>query len=170
MENRGNQPDVEEKTERIDRPRITADSGRRNYALAMGEHSNTDQGNERTLLERLQVIGQQGEVLAFMRNMRLEQQRKAPAEKASLVTNQYERERVQILQWLGRTDDPQWWAGASEQDVFEVFGVSSTWKDDSDAAAEADKRIRQAIQRKYGINAPALDTTPPWDEDRQPGK
>jgi len=36
--------------------------------------------------------------------------------------------------------------------------------------AGAERRIRQAIQRKYGINAPALDTTPPWEEDRQRAK
>ena len=108
------------------RPRITAASEHRNYALAMGEDNTTDRGDGRTLLEKLQVIGQQGEVLAFMRNMRLEQQSKGPFEKASLVKEQYEREQAQILQWLGKTDDPQWWSGATEQDVFEVFGVSST--------------------------------------------
>lgn len=125
----------------------------------MGEDNRTDRGEEHTLLERLQVIGQQGEVLAFMRNMRLDQQSRGP----------YERERAQILQWLGRTEDPQWWAGATEQDVFEVFGVSSTWKDDSEAAAEADRSIRRAIQLKYGVDAPSLDTMPPWDEDRRGG-
>ncbi|WP_426226565.1 hypothetical protein [Pseudarthrobacter sp. DSP2-3-2b1] len=135
----------------------------------MGEENKKDRGDERTLLERLQVIGQQGEVLAFMRNMRLEQQSRGPVEKIALVMGQYEREREQILQWLGKTEDPQWWAGASEKDVFEVFGVSSTWKDDSEAAAEADRRIRQAIQHKYGVDAPSLDTMPPWDEDRRTG-
>jgi hypothetical protein len=135
----------------------------------MDEDNGTDRGDERTLLERLQVIGQQGEVLAFMRNMRLDQQSRGPVEKIALVMGQYEREREQILQWLGRTEDPQWWADATEQDVCEVFGVSSTWKDDSEAAAEADRRIRRAIQLKYGVDAPSLDTMPPWDEDRRGG-
>lgn len=135
----------------------------------MGEENEIDRGDERTFLERLQVIGQQGEVLAHMRNMRLEQQSKGPVEKIALVMDQYEREREQILQWLGKTEDPQWWAGATQQGVFEVFGVSSTWKDDSEAAAEADRRIRKAIQQKYGVDAPSLDTMPPWDEDRRGG-
>jgi hypothetical protein len=131
----------------------------------MGDDNDADRETERTLLEKLQVIGQQGELLAFMRNLRLVEQRKGPFERSSLVEDQYQRERVEVLQWLKKTDDSNWWAGASEQDVFEVFGVSSTWKDDSDDASAIDKRIRQEIQNRYGIDVLTLDTTPPWDED-----
>lgn len=128
----------------------------------MGDGQNEDR---RTFLDRLRVVGQQGEVLAFMRNLRLETQKKAPPERASMVKDQYERERAEVLQRLRRTDGPGWWDGASEQDVFDVFGVSSTWKDDSAAAAAVDRRIRQGIRHKYGVNAVALDTTPPWDAE-----
>ncbi|AOT02255.1 hypothetical protein [Arthrobacter sp. U41] len=124
-----------------------------------------DGQNDRTFFDRLRVVGQQGEVLAFMRNLRLETQKKAPPERAAMVKDQYERERARVLQWLRRTDSPGWWDGASEQDVFDVFGVSSTWKDDSAAAAAADRRIRQGIRHKYGVNAVALDTTPPRDAE-----
>ena len=135
----------------------------------MGDENQEDRGTERSFLDRLRVVGQQGELLAFMRNLRLKEQAKAPPERAALVRGQYERERAHVLQWLEKTDDPGWWAGASEQDVFEVFGVSSTWKDDSAAASAVDTRIRQGIQNKCGVNAVELDTTPPWDEDRHRG-
>lgn len=80
-----------------------------------------------------------------------------------MVQDQHLRNRADVLQRLAETDNPTWWIEARPQDVLGIFEASSAWKNDSEAASEADKRLRQQIQERYGIDAVALDTTPPWD-------
>lgn len=126
----------------------------------MDDDTNLNPDMSPSFLEQLRVAGQIGELMAFGTARPLER-----FKSSSVVRDQHERTRTEVLEWLKETDDPNWWIQATEQDVPKVFNVSSTWKNDSDAASNVDKRIRQAIQYKYGIDAVALDTTPPWDAD-----
>lgn len=126
----------------------------------MDDETKADLEMSRAFLERLRLAGQHGELMAFGAARRLEQ-----FKNNSRVQDQHERTRADVLEWLKETDHPNWWIQASERDVLEVFSVSSTWRNDSEAASAADKRIRQAIQQRYGVDAVGLDTTVPWDAD-----
>lgn len=61
---------------------------------------------------------------------------------------------------LSVVDRPEWWNGASPQQIVSMYELAHQWRDDQPHAANAADTIAQQVQDRYGIDVTSPDTDP----------
>ena len=61
---------------------------------------------------------------------------------------------------LSVVDRPEWWNGASPQQIVSMYELAHQWRDDQPHAANAADTIAQQVQDRYGIDVTSPDPHP----------
>lgn len=99
----------------------------------------------------LMTAAQVAQTVARARRQAIQDATSRSLEQARTVQAEVDAERAGARAELAGVHQSSWWDQASEQDVARVYETAVAWRENDDAAREAESRIRQELRDRYGI-------------------
>lgn len=122
----------------------------------MTESDGIEEALEGIIRTAVMTGSQLGVQLARRREQQLQEQQVRDRHQAKLMADRLEAERRTALASLAQVHRSEWWDHANPQRIGQTLATATAWAAEDPAAAQAEQRIREEIQARFGVDADTL--------------